>query len=49
MRIVAGVLTQKNVRAEESTAEGISIFEYDPKGKVALAYQSLTDEVLANE
>ena len=30
-------------------AEGISIFEYDPKGKVALAYQSLTDEVLANE
>ena len=39
----------RSVRAEESTAEGISIFEYDPKGKVALAYQSLTDEVLANE
>ena len=39
----------RSVRAEESTAEGISIFEYDPKGKVALAYQSLTDEVLADE
>lgn len=39
----------RSVRAEESTAEGISIFEYDPKGKVALAYQSLTNEVMANE
>jgi len=39
----------RSVRAEESTAEGISIFEYDPKGKVAYAYQSLTEEVLADE
>lgn len=39
----------KSVRAEESTAEGISIFEYDPKGKVAAAYRSLTSEVLEVE
>lgn len=36
----------RSVRAEESTAEGVSIFEYDPKGKVAAAYKALTEEVL---
>lgn len=36
----------RSVRAEESTAEGISIFEYDPRGKVAAAYKALTEEVL---
>lgn len=35
-----------SVRAAEASAEGISIFEYDPKGKVAAAYRSLTKEVL---
>lgn len=39
----------RSVRAEESTAEGISIFEYDPSGKVAVAYESLTKEVLEDE
>lgn len=38
-----------SVRAAEISAEGVSIFAYDPKGKVASAYLSLTEEVLANE
>lgn len=38
-----------SVRAAEISAEGVSIFEHDPKGKVASAYLSLTEEVLANE
>jgi len=29
--------------------EGVSIYEHDPNGKVASAYQSLTEEVLADE
>ena len=37
-----------SVRAAEISAEGVSIFVHDPKGKVALAYLSLTEEVLAN-
>jgi chromosome partitioning protein len=39
----------RSVRAEESTAEGVSIFSFEPNGKVASAYKSLTDEVLADE
>ena len=35
-----------SVRAAEMSAEGISIFRHDPKGKVALAYAGLTEEVL---
>ena len=38
-----------SVRAAEVSAEGISIFQNDPNGKVAAAYQSLTEEVLGNE
>ena len=38
-----------SVRAAEISAEGISIYSHDPKGKVASAYLSLTEEVLANE
>lgn len=38
-----------SVRAAEISAEGVSIYEHDPKGKVAFAYQSLTEEVLSNE
>ena len=38
-----------SVRAAEVSAEGISIFQHDPNGKVAAAYQSLTEEVLGNE
>ena len=37
-----------SVRAAECSAEGSSIYRHDPKGKVAAAYQSLTEEVLAN-
>jgi chromosome partitioning protein len=36
-----------SVRASETSAIGISIYEHDPKGKVAEAYRSLTKEVLA--
>ena len=38
----------RSVRAEEISAEGTSIFKYDPKGKVAEAYKVLTKEVLNN-
>lgn len=38
-----------SVRAAEISAEGVSIYAHDPEGKVALAYQSLTEEVLSNE
>ena len=38
-----------SVRAAEISAEGVSIYEHEPNGKVASAYQSLTEEVLANE
>lgn len=35
-----------SIRAAEISAIGVSIFEHDPKGKVAEAYRSLTKEVL---
>jgi len=38
----------RSVRASESTAQGVSIFSYDPNGKVASAYSALTKEVLEN-
>ena len=38
-----------SVRAAEISAEGVSIYAHDPKGKVAAAYQYFTEEVLANE
>lgn len=38
-----------SVRAAEMSAEGKSIFSYDPRGKVAAAYEALTKEVLSIE
>lgn len=38
----------RSVRAAETSAAGKSIFQHDPKGKVAEAYQSLAREVLAD-
>ena len=38
-----------SVRAEEISAEGVSIFKHDPKGRVAKAYEDLAREVLGNE
>lgn len=38
----------RSVRAAEISAEGKSIFSYDPRGKVAEAYRTLTKEVLQN-
>lgn len=37
-----------SVRAAETSAVGISIYAHDPKGKVAQAYERLTEEVLSN-
>ena len=34
-----------SVRATETSAEGSSIYQYDPKGKAAYAYRELTKEV----
>ena len=39
----------RSVRAAEISAEGKSIFEHDPGGKVAAAYHALTKEVLEIE
>ncbi|MBR0091138.1 MAG: ParA family protein [Lachnospiraceae bacterium] len=36
-----------SVRAAETSAEGVSIYRYDPNGKVAAAYDALTEEVMA--
>ncbi len=38
-----------SVRAAETPAVGISIYKHDGKGKVAVAYETFTKEVLANE
>lgn len=38
-----------SVRASETSAEGISIFKHDPKGKVANVYQNLVAEVMSDE
>lgn len=38
----------RSIRAEEISAEGVSIFKHDPKGKVAEAYRVLSKEVLNN-
>lgn len=49
---VVKVFEQKipsSVRAAETTAMGVSIFEYDPNGAVGQAYEALTKEVLENE
>ena len=40
---------RNSVRAAEISAEGVSIFVHDPKGKVCSAYAELAKEVLANE
>ena len=45
---IFNITIPKSVRVEESTAEGISIYKHDPNGKVAIAYENLTKEVLAN-
>ncbi len=38
-----------SIRMTESSARGKSIFAYDPKGKVAAAYEKLTQEVIGND
>lgn len=48
VRIFTNVIPM-SVRAAEISAEGMSIYKHDGNGKVAYAYQSLTEEVLSNE
>ncbi|MDR0937053.1 MAG: AAA family ATPase [Oscillospiraceae bacterium] len=38
----------RSVRAAETSANGVSIFQHDPNGKVAAAYSALVEGVLAN-
>ncbi len=38
-----------SVKAAEASGRGISIYQHDPRGKVAEAYTHLTEEVAANE
>ena len=38
-----------SVRAAEASAEGVSIYSHDPRGKVAKAYENLTKEVLGDD
>jgi chromosome partitioning protein len=38
----------RSVRAAEISANGISIYQHDPNGKVAAAYEALTKEVLSD-
>ena len=38
----------RSIRAAEISAEGKSIYQHDPKGKVAAAYRALTKEVLGD-
>jgi chromosome partitioning protein len=38
----------RSVRVSESTAQGVSIFSFDPNGRVAIAYEALTREVLTD-
>ena len=38
-----------SVRAAEASAEGVSIYKYDGKGKVAAAYEKIVEEVLTYE
>ena len=37
-----------SIRAAETSAEGVSIFKHDPRGRVAEAYKNLTLEVIGN-
>jgi len=45
---IFGECVPRSVRVSESTAQGVSIFSYEPNGKVAAAYTALTREVLSD-
>lgn len=45
---IIDTLIPRSVRADESIAEGVSIFEYDANGKVAKAYKKLVEEIIAH-
>lgn len=37
-----------SIRAAETSAEGVSIYKHDPRGRVAEAYKNLVEEVILN-
>ena len=37
-----------SVKASETSQMGKTIYDYDPKGKAAVAYRQLTEEVMAD-
>jgi chromosome partitioning protein len=43
---IFGESVPHSVRAAETSAQGVSIYSHDPKGKVAAAYSALTREVM---
>lgn len=45
---VLKTLIPVSVRASEISAEGSSIYQYDPRGKAAAAYRTLTEEVISH-
>ena len=45
---VFNTLIPLSVRAAETSVEGTSIYQYDPKGKAATAYRDLTKEVICH-
>lgn len=47
IKILSNVIPT-SVRAAETSIQGTSIYEYDPKGKVAQAYKKVTEEVMEN-
>ncbi|WP_409967754.1 AAA family ATPase [Bengtsoniella intestinalis] len=48
IKIFDSIIPQ-SVRAAEMSAEGKSIYLHDPNGKVAIAYENVVSEVIANE
>lgn len=46
---IFGNVIPMSVRAAETPAEGVSIYKHDAKGKVAIAYEELTKEVISHE
>lgn len=48
-KVVFETYIPHSVKASECSAAGISIYKHAPRGKVAIAYQELTKEVLSHE
>ena len=49
MTKVIAIANQKSIRMTESNVNGKSVFGYDPKNPVGIAYEALTQEVIAHD